>query len=113
MKNNSKSFGDLVSMNENQMYPRMAKPSDFGAAPSKPEDNGEPMLWKMGENQEMPRHVEDDGAGKSGAGTPAVWGAPKGVKSMQNHSEEGTKVSGPEFVDFKDGSHSCSFGMKK
>lgn len=113
MKNNKKSFGDLVEMNKNQEYPRMAKPEDFGPTPPAPTDNGDSKLEPLKPQQEMTRHVQDGGPGKSGAGTPSVWGKADGMTSSQNHSEEGTKVAGDNWVDFKDGQHSCSFGMKK
>jgi hypothetical protein len=103
------SMGNLVSLSENQLYPRMAKPSDFGPAPAKPVDNGEPVLWEMGENQFAPRHAQDGGPGKSGAGTPSSWGTSKGFSPSQNSSESGTKVSAPESVDFKTGQHSCAY----
>ena len=105
------SMGELVSLSENQLYPRMAKPSDFGAAPPAPKDNGEPTLWDMPENLEMTRHAEDGGSGSSGAGTPSndrTAMVAKNFKSMQNTSESGTSVKVDLWVDLKDGQHSCA-----
>jgi hypothetical protein len=103
-----KSMGSLVEMNQNQLYPRMAKPEDFYKAPPAPMPSTGDALYKMPEAQEMPRCTQDGGMGASGAGTPSVWGEVKGLSSMQNHGEEGTSVSASTGVDFKTGMHSMA-----
>lgn len=106
MKNDS--MGNLVSLSENQLYPRMAKPEDFGPAPSAPATNVKPELYKLTEQQEAPRTAQDGGMGKSGAGTPSSWGTVKGMSPSQN-PDKGTKVATSDSVDLKTGQHSCAF----
>jgi len=111
---NDKSFGDLVSLSENQLYPRNAKPSDFGPAPSEQNDKSEPALWDQSDNQFAPRHAEDAGKGSSGAGTPSndrSAAVAKNFKSSQN-PQLSSSVSNDNWVDFKDGQHSCALTGK-
>jgi hypothetical protein len=116
MKSNEKSFGELVYLSDNQLNPRNAKPEDFGPVPAKDNGQSEPKLEDLTENQFAPRHAEDGGKGSSGAGTPSndrSASVAKNFKSSQNNSEAGDKVSSDNWVDFKDGQHSCAYGVKK
>lgn len=107
MKNDS--MGNLVSQSENQLYPRMAKPEDFGPAPAARDLNVKPELYKLTEAQEAPRTAQDGGMGKSGAGTPSSWGTVKGMSPSQSSAEMGSKVSSSDSVDLKTGQHSCAY----
>lgn len=104
-------MGGLVPMNENQLNPRMAKPSDFGPKPPAPVESGPMGLTPDDGNLGYPRHAEDDGMGKSGAGTPSdsrTAAVARNFKSAQNTAESGTSVKMDLWVDFKDGQHSCA-----
>jgi hypothetical protein len=103
-------MGSLVEMNENQLYPRMAKPEDFGPKPPAPVPSGPMGLVDDDGNLGCPRHAEDDGAGKSGAGTPSdnrTAAVARNFKSQQNSAESGTSVKMDLWVDLKDGQHPC------
>lgn len=90
MKNNSSE--KLVSLSQNQLYPRMAKPQDFHKTPPAPVEDVTPKMEEQTEMQFAPRTTQDGGLGKSGAGTPSVWGEVKGFKPMKTPSES-TNVS--------------------
>lgn len=103
----------LVNLNQNQLYPRMAKPEDFHKAPSVPASSGD-KLYELTEAQCAPRTTQDGGMGKSGAGTPSIAGTAKGMNPSQNHGEEGTGVSAASVgVDFKSGMHACQNPLPK
>lgn len=72
----------LVPQGEMQKDPYRAKGSDFpvksvsaftGQSGSHGTAEGKDQLVADSENQCGPRHVEDDGPGSSGAGTPTGW----------------------------------------
>lgn len=110
-KNNASN--NLVDLNQNQLYPRMAKPEDFYKAPSVPAPSGD-KLYELTEAQCAPRTTQDGGMGASGAGTPSIAGTAKGISSSQNHGEEGSTVSASAIgVDFKTGMSACSNPLPK
>ena len=115
----------LVSQGHDQVDNYMVKPSDF---PVKPVTaftgqsgghgmaEGKDQLVADSENQCGPRHVEDEGPGSHGAGTPSGWSsggrsgkvASNFPVSKGGAGEGGTSVNSPYSVNLMTGEFECS-----
>ena len=78
-------MGGLIKLGGNLESPRDAKASDFSAVGpmgAAGESSGAGQLVKQTENQEGPRHSEDDGEN-----TPSKWGKVDGFVVQKNKGE--------------------------
>jgi hypothetical protein len=85
MNTSSGSGGGLIKLSGNLEDPRNAKASDFPAVgPLGPagEASEQNQLIKQTQNQEGPRHTQDDGEN-----TPSVWGKADGFAVQKNKGE--------------------------
>lgn len=105
--------GSLASLSEQQEYPRMMTADQAKVTPVKAGNGqsgaqgwseGMNTMPKRSVNQDGPRHAQDGGPGKSGAGTPSNWGTADGFAPSKNTGDEGTSVKVADIgVDFKTG----------
>lgn len=99
--NTDSGMGSLITLGGNLENPREAKPSDFPAVipGSAGEASGAGKLTVLTENQEGPRHTDDDGSQSA-----SVWGKLGGF-AVGKAKPAGTAVKYDCSVDFESGEY--------